>query len=94
MYLSTKAEVLMAECDEHLRETLLELSKQDILNFCHIEELPAELEDVQLKIAVKYYNRMGQEGSSSYSEGGKSQSFEDLFTPDIKRQLYRFRRLP
>lgn len=82
------------ECDEALATALTEDGAECIKNFCHIDDVPQELIGVQANIALKYYNRMGQEGSKSYSEGGKAQSFDEILTPDIKRVLYGYRRLP
>ena len=82
------------EKDENMLNMLLERAGRTICNFCNIESVPDELEDVKIDIAVKIYNRMGQEGSTSYSEGGKSQSFGDILSADVKRELYRFRKLP
>lgn len=72
----------------------LETAKRMILNFCHLDELPVALETVQVTLALHLLNRMGQEGSKSYSEGGISHSFDDLLTADVKSQLYAFRKLP
>ena len=71
----------------------LDMAERAILNFCHIDTLPEELGNVQVSIALKMCNRMGQEGSKSYSEGGASQSYDEILTPDIKSQLYGYRKL-
>lgn len=81
------------ECSEQLAHSLLEDAENDIKNFCGTDSVPEQLCGIQVNIALSYYNRMGQEGAKSYSEGGKSQSFGDVISPDIKRLLYRFRRL-
>lgn len=74
-------------------EIQLAFAEREILNFCHIDSLPAELDYVQIQIALKLLNRMGQEGTNSYAEGGVSQSFDNILTEDIKRQLYAFRKV-
>ena len=79
---------------DELLEAQLETAKRMILNFCHLDSLPTELEAVQATLATHLLNRMGQEGSKSCSEGGISTSFDDLLTADIKSQLYAFRRFP
>ena len=79
------------EKDENLLNMLLERAGKTICNFCKIKNVPEELEDVQIDIAVKLYNRMGQEGSTSYGEGGKSQAFGDILSSDVRKELYRFR---
>ena len=40
-----------------------------------------------IKLAVIYYNRLGNEGESSRTEGGISQSFVTDIPADIKKQL-------
>lgn len=71
----------------------LESAENMILNFCNIDSMPERLENVQLQLALKLLNRMGAEGSTSYSEGGQTQSFDDVLTPDILKQLYPFRKV-
>lgn len=93
MDLQGKLAVLMPECDIEARELFLNMAKNDILNFCNIEGVSPGLEDVLIKIALKYYNRWGKEGALSYSEGGQSQAFDDILTPDIKSSLYAYRKL-
>lgn len=77
---------------EDVINEMLHMAKGKILNFCHIEELPAELADMQLEIAVKIYNRRGMEEAKSFSEGGQSTQFDDLINDNMKQELYRFRR--
>ena len=72
-------------------DSFLERAKSVICNYCHIDSVPEQLEDLQVDLALKFYNRWGQEGSSSYSEGGKSQTFEEILSPDVRRQLYKYR---
>ena len=82
------------EKNENILNMLLERAGKTICNFCNIKSVPDELEDVKVDIAVKLYNRMGQEGSTSYGEGGKSQSFGDILSSDVRKELYRFRVMP
>lgn len=85
--------LLSADIKDELADLLITQAKNMVLDFCHIDELPERLCSLVLQTAVKLYNRMGQEGSSSYSEGGKSQSFEEIFSSSDKRLLYAYRRL-
>lgn len=92
--LITEVKTLVGEdADEAAIKILLVDAENIILDFCHVEELPERLVTLKRTIAVKLYNRMGQEGSASYSEGGKSQSFESVLTESDKRLLYRYRRM-
>ena len=92
--LKTVKALIGEDMDEAAVKILLADAENIILDFCHIEELPEQLISLKRSIAVKLYNRMGQEGSASYSEGGKSQSFESILTDTDKRLLYRYRRMP
>lgn len=85
--------LLGEEINDALAGVLLDEAKQIIINFCHLETMPPGLEGAQARLAVKAYNRMGQEGSASYSEGGKSQSFDALLDADLRRELYAYRKL-
>ena len=93
MGMEETAKLLMPDCDDNVREAFLGMAERDILNFCNIESVPAGLEDVQLRIAMKYYNRWGKEGATAYTEGGQSQTFDDILTTDIKENLYAYRKL-
>ena len=73
-------------------DEILDMAKGKILNFCHIEEIPSELVNMQLEIAIKIYNRLGREEAKSFSEGGQSTQFDDLINENMKQELYRFRR--
>lgn len=90
-----KLKLMLGVGDEEkdLLELLLDEAKAYILSYCNIAELPDSLSGTQVKIAVKYYNRRGQEGSTSYSEGAKSQSFDNILTNDIRIELNTFRKV-
>jgi hypothetical protein len=87
-----RMKTLLGEGEYDVLTLLLEDAKQDILNFCNRDDLPDALINTQVKIAVKYYNRRGREGDASYSEGAVSESFDTVFTDDIKRTLYRYKK--
>ena len=78
--------------NEAFLDELFQMARDKILNFCHIEELPPELENMQFEIAIKIYNRIGMEEAKSFSEGGQSTQFDDLINDNMKQELYRFRR--
>lgn len=73
---------------------LLQSTERKILNYCNIEELPAELEDVLIEITADGYR--SQQGVANISIGDTSVSFKidtESFNKNHKAQLNRFRRL-
>mgnify|MGYP004593862703 CR=1 FL=1 len=75
----------------------LSLAVDMICRYCHISREEyfnlADLRTAAFQIACAIYNRRGVEGCGSYSEGGVSQSYDELLTPDIRRQLAPYRRM-
>lgn len=59
-----------------------------------IEEVPPELEYIVCEVSVARFNRLGNEGMSSYSQEGESISFDDandidVYDSDIKEWIAR-----
>lgn len=75
------------ECEEDIAETCLELAQAAVLDYIGRPSLPKTAESIVIKLAVIYYNRLGNEGESSRTEGGISQSFVTDIPADIKKQL-------
>lgn len=71
---------------------ILEESKAFILDYTNRDILIPKLEALQLEIAIAKYNKDGDEGISSRSQGGVSVSYEDL-TDSMKSRLNNYRRL-
>ena len=44
--------------------------------FGYSEEMPSQYEDLQIRIAMDMYNRMGAEGQMSHSENGVQRTYE------------------
>ena len=80
------------ECDMELVETCLSMAQDAVLDYIQRDELPKAAESVVIKLAVIYYNRLGNEGENSRSEGGISQSFSNDIPMDIQRQLWNYPR--
>lgn len=79
------------------RDNLLNLYLEDaeafMLDFTHLNELPAGLLPAQVDLAITYYNKQGIEGQTAHSEGGISRTFEDI-PESILKKLRGCRRLP
>lgn len=53
-------------------------------------EVPPELENAQLRLAVIFFNRMGMEGESEHAEGDVKRAAQDL--PEaLRREIFSFR---
>ncbi|MFX0547916.1 phage head-tail connector protein [Hathewaya histolytica] len=80
-----------AEGIDSLLSVLLEESEEEVKEICNIEVVPPSL---IVDIAIIKYNRQGTEGSISESYSGVSNNFIDGYPDDIKKRLYKIRRLP
>ena len=61
---------LAGETDEELVSSFLLKSQNTVLSKTNRSELIDDLNDYVLKLAIALYNRQGNEGLASYSEGG------------------------
>lgn len=73
--------------DEVTVDVLLSTAQDAVLDYIGRDELPKRLESVVVRLAVIYYNRMGNEGETARTEGGISQTFSADIPADIIRQL-------
>ena len=79
-------------CDAETAKVCLSMAEDAVLDYIGRSELPIGAESITIKLAVIYYNRIGNEGESSRTEGGISQSFCTDIPDDIKRQLRNYPR--
>lgn len=82
--------------EDRLLSDFLETAKWAILNrrFPCSDSLPDEIEpryvDLQIRIAIDFYNKIGAEGQSAHSENGVSRTYEasevllSEITPQVK----------
>lgn len=80
------------ECEAEAAETCLSMAESAVLDYIGRDVLPKGAESIVIKLAVIYYNRLGNEGEASRSEGGISQSFSTDIPMDIQRQLWNYPR--
>ena len=80
------------ECNAETAEVCLSMAEDAVLDYIGRDIIPKGAESIIIKLAVIYYNRLGNEGESSRSEGGISQSFCTDIPEDIKRQLQNYPR--
>ena len=66
---------LTGETNDDLVSSFLLSSKRTVLSKTNRSELIDDLNDYVLKLANVRYNKQGNEGLSSYNEGGESESY-------------------
>lgn len=81
------------ESNDNLLDDFLESAKAIIMtNRYPFEDFPEELEsrflDLQARIAVDLYNKLGAEGEISHSENGVSRSYaSSSVSPDLLKEI-------
>ena len=80
------------ESEVETAEVCLSMAQDAVLDYIGRDALPKGAESIVIKLAVIYYNRLGNEGENSRSEGGISQSFSNDIPADILRQLRNYPR--
>lgn len=74
--------------DEELLEELLTsagaaiLSRRYPFGYPSGQEIPTQYEDLQVRIAVVLFNKIGAEGETAHSENGISRTYESGDIPD------------
>lgn len=80
------------EEEKETAEVVLSMAQDAVLDYLGRDVIPTSAESIVVKLAVIYYNRLGNEGENSRSEGGISQSFSTDIPADILRQLQNYPR--
>lgn len=78
--------------DDFLNQ-LLDDSEGEILDYTNRSDLKESMYGIQRELVIAYYNRMGDEGINSRSEGGVSVSYSTDIPDSIKARLNQYRRL-
>lgn len=68
--------VITGETDDRLVSSFLLNSKNIVLSKTNRSELIEELNVYVLNLAISLYNKQGNEGLTSYSEGGENESYQ------------------
>lgn len=92
----TMLERLTALCpngNADLLQVLLDEAQADFLAICGRTDVPEAAQSVVVRMAQIRYTRMGAEGLSAQSYSGASESFLGDYPEDLKRAMYRFRKL-
>ena len=83
---------LTGETDFDLVSSFLLNSKKAVLSKTNRSELIDDLNEYVLKLAIVRYNKQGNEGLSSYNEGGESESY--LSEDDVLSGISNYRLSP
>jgi hypothetical protein len=75
-----------------LAAVCLDMAEDAVKDYIGRSEVPTGANSIVIKLAVIYYNRIGNEGESARSEGGISQTFCTDIPDDIKKQLWNYPR--
>lgn len=70
----------------------LEDAEQAVMSWCNRSDIEDGMTSAIRQTAIAFYNREGNEGESSRSEGGVSQTFEEGIPSTAKVSLASFRR--
>lgn len=89
-----RMKTLVRGADEAIAKMLLETAADEIKNFCNTDAVPEALVGLQVEMAIRKYNRIGNEGETSRSQGDISRSFTDEGITDAdKRRMVPFRKM-
>lgn len=80
------------EDDVQTAEDCLELAIDTFKDKTGRDSVPKSAESLVIRIAIIYYNRLGNEGENSRTEGGISQTFSSDLPMDILKQFRNYPR--
>lgn len=72
---------------------LINETKEEVVNYCNLNEYDSKLDFVVKKIVRHKFNKLGYEGIASQSNSGVSESYTNDYEPSIYRDLNKHRRL-
>ncbi|MBY0755027.1 phage head-tail connector protein [Clostridium sardiniense] len=72
---------------------LIEESQFDILDYTNLSEMPEGLKGALIELVIIKCNKLGNEGISSESYSGVSQTFIRDWPKDLKRKIRKFKKL-
>lgn len=81
------------EVDDDILEVLIDMCKQDAVDYCNLEEYDDVLDTAVIKMVIERYNKLGFEGLSSQGTSAVSNSFIDGYSKEIYSSLMKFRKL-
>ena len=85
--------VLLKIDDTTLIEALINETKEEVVNYCNLNEYDNKLDFIVKKIVRYKFNRLGYEGLTSQNYSGVSESYTADYEPSIYKALNKHRRL-
>lgn len=77
---------------DDLLELLIEQAKAEFMQYCNRTDVPALADNVIVDMVIVKYNLIGNEGLSSMSFSGVSESYSN-YSPQLYKALNRFRKV-
>lgn len=94
MTILEKVKVLINQvADEDTLEVLIELCKEDAVNYCNLSEYIEDLDNIVVRMVIEKYNKLGFEGLSQQSTSAVSNSFIESYSTEILSALTKFRKI-
>lgn len=84
---------LLKTVDTACINILIEEAKNEIVDYCNLDKYDEKLDFIMQKMVRHKFNRLGNEGISSQSYSGVSESYTADYEPSIYKALNRHRRL-
>lgn len=76
--------------DDNRISTLIEMTKDELINICKLKEYDTELDNILVDIVIVKLNRIGNEGLSSISASGMSESYLETYPKSILDRLAKY----
>ena len=77
--------------EDDVIDAILSSAEDEVLDLIGRDELPARLDSAVVELSVIAYNKRGEEGETSRSEGGIGRAFDDL-PPYIRARIENYPR--
>ena len=74
-------------------EALIEQAEQEFCAICARDDVPEEAQSVIVRMVQHLYSQVGSAGLSGESFSGASESYMSDYADNLKRAMYRFRKL-
>ena len=76
---------------DNLLNVIIENTEQALCFKLSVDEVPKELDYVLVEVAIKRFNRLKNEGMTSYSQEGESITFNSSYFDDFNSDIQQWR---
>ena len=84
---------LTPNADAAALDACLDQAEAQFMDTCHREDIPAAAASTVARMAQHLYGQLGAAGLSAQSYSGQSETLLQDWPADLKRAMYRYRRL-